>query len=264
MDTELKIKNILWIAVIIGILAVAYAAVVYTGYYSKTTQNTAPSFSVTGEGKETVIPDIAQFTFSVISQGGKDIGSTQKENTDKTNRIINFLKSNSVEAKDIKTQGYNIDPRYQNFNCPVRFGVISSASQPCPPPEIVGYTVTQTVEVKIRDFAKIGAILSGTVQNGANSVSQLFFSVDDPEKVQAKAREQAIAKAQAKAEIIAQAAGFKIGKLLSIDESGPIPFFQQKTAFGLGGADTAPAVAPIIEPGTQEITVNVFLRYEIR
>lgn len=257
-------KNALGAAIIIGIFMAGYAVVSFANSYSKSIEPSSfRSFSVSAEGEVTAIPDVAQFTFSVITQGGKELGKLQGENTEKTNRAIEFVKDQGVEDKDIKTQTYNVDPRYQYFSCPRS---LSGETEPCPPPEIVGYTVTQTVQVRIRDFEKIGDILSGVVENGANSVSQLSFTVDDPEERQSEARAQAIGKAREKAEAVAAAGGFRVGRLLSIQEGGYYPFPVFDYARGGAFAETAPQAlpAPSIEPGSQEIKVNVTLVYEIQ
>ena len=257
-----KIKNYFGIAIIIGVFALAYAAISYVGTYSKSIEpSTFRSFSANGQGKITAIPDIAEFTFSVITEGGKDITKPQRENTEKTNKIIEFIKSQGVETKDIKTQNYNLNPKYQYFNCPIPLG--GGRPEICPPPEIVGYTISQTVSVKIRNFEKIGVILSGAVENGANSVSELSFGVDEPEVLQNQAREQAIKKAKEKAASIAKAGGFKIGRLLSIEEGGyaPSPFYAKS---GFGGEAASSLPSPTIEPGSQEIIATVTLRYEIK
>lgn len=253
-----KIKNYLGLTIIIAILVFAYASLKYVDYYSKSIQPSAfRSFSVSAEGKITAIPDVAQFTFSVITEGGKDITKLQKDNTEKINKAIEFLKANEIKTKDIKTQSYNLEPRYQYYRCPIsRNGEV----KPCPPPEIVGYTITQTVLVKIRNFEKIGDILSGVIQNGANSVSQLSFTIDDPTKIEDQARTEAIEKAKEKAKSVAKAGGFQLGRLLSIEEGGyyptPRPLYALREA--VGGAE-----APTIEPGSQEVVVNITLKYEI-
>lgn len=257
-----KIKGLLWVVIALVFIAFGYAAVNYVDTYSKSIEpSTFRNFTVSGEGKITAIPDVAQFTFSVITEGGKDIAKLQKENTDKVNKAIDFVKSKGVEAKDIKTLNYNLDPRYQYFSCPKP---LAGEAKPCPPAEIVGYNITQTVQVKVRDFAKIGDILSGVVDKGVNDVSQLSFTIDDPTKLQDSAREQAIAKAREKAKLIAKAGNFRVGRLLGIEEGGGvIPFYKYAlpAAESLGIGDATPT--PSIEPGSQEITVTVTLRYEI-
>jgi len=264
------IRNIVGIAIVIVLIAVSYAAVVYVGTYSRSIEpGSYRSFSVSGEGKVVVVPDVASFTFSLITPGGKDLGKLQQENTERVNRASGFVKSEGIDVKDVKAENYSIEPRYQYFNCnPVilREGGSENA-RPCPPPEIVGYTITKTVSVKVRekDFSKIGNLLSGVVSAGANSVSQLSFAVDDPTKLENEARGKAIAQAQEKAEDIAKAGGFSVGRLISIQEGGgyyPQPMYRALEAkVGFGGGNAAPA--PIVEPGSQDIKVNVTLVYEI-
>lgn len=249
-----------WVVIaFIGVLSFAVLSYVQT-YANSIEPGTYRSFSVSGEGKVVAVPDVAEFSFSVITQGGKDLGALQKENTTKINKIIEFIKSSGVAAKDIKTQNYSVEPRYTNYTCAPK----QMMYEACPPPDITGYTINQDVSVKVRDFTKTGELLSGVVSKGANSVSQLFFTIDDPTILKNQARAEAIAKAQVEAKNTARAAGFSLGRLLSIDEGygGPI-YYKSMVADGRGGAlETVPA--PVIEPGSQDVTVTVNLRYEIR
>ncbi len=259
-----KIKD--FIGVIAGVGAVAFVLVawMYVNAYSKSIQPSSfRSFAVSAEGEVVAIPDVAQFTFSVITQGGVNIASLQTENVEKVNSAIAFVKSQGVQDRDIKTQNFSLEPRYQYSSCPRSFG---NEVQACLPSEIVGYTITQTVQIKVRDFAKVGAIVSGVVENGANSVSQLSFTVDNPDVLESEARGQAIQKAKEKAKAVAEAGSFRVGRLLSIQEGGsPVhPFYEQRALdTGFGGA--APnVVPPVIEPGSQEVKVFVTLVYEIQ
>lgn len=256
-----KLKNYLGVAIIIAILVVAGAIWRYASYYGESIEPSSfRSFAVTAEGNAIAIPDVAQFSLSVITEGGSDIGSLQKENTEKVNKIIEFIKSNGIDAKDIKTTSYNLTPRYETCVSP---RPLSDGRSVCPPPKIVGYTINQSVQVKIRNFSKIGSVLGGVVESGANSVSQLQFTIDDPTKVQNEAREEAIEKAKEKAKAIARAGGFGLGRLLSIEEGGyaPTPYYARSLAFTGAAEEKA---LPTIEPGSEEVTVNVTLRYEIK
>jgi uncharacterized protein len=276
------LKNIIAATGALAVVALAVAALIYVVYYGRSVQPSSyRSFTVTGDGKSVSIPDVAEFNFTVITEGGKDLASLQKQNTEAANKAIAFVKSNGVAAKDIKTNYYNVNPRYENYSCydaPVSSrsvpGAGSSSVAPvgpltkvCPPPSIVGYTVTQTVDVKIRDFAKIGDIMSGVVGNGANQVGSLAFTLDDPTSAQDKARAQAIEKAKVKAEGVAVAGGFRLGRLLNISENGNYPYAYKSlssdsAAYGMGGAERTPT--PTIEPGSQETDVTVTLTYEIK
>jgi len=266
------IKNALGISAVLSILLVGAAAKEYSNAFSRSIEPSSfRSFAVTGDGKAVGIPDVAAFTFSIVTEGGKDIAALQSDNSKKVNAAIAFLKSSGIEAKDIKTEYYNLEPRYQYFNCgPIVYpsgGGVSGApsaptSRPCPPAEIVGYTINNTVSVKVRNFEKIGEIIAGVTGAGANSVSSLNFTVDDPTALQNEARAEAIAKAKSKAESIARAGGFRLGRLLSIEENSNYYYPIAYDSLGKSNAVSAPA-APTIEPGSKDITVTVTLRYEI-
>lgn len=262
-----NIKNLMGIAIVIGVLAFGYALVSYVGVIAKNSEPTSyRSFSVTGEAKKVTVPDVAEFIFSVVTEGGKDLTALQTENTKKVNKAIAYVKSKGVDAKDIQTQNYSVQPRYQYFDCS-RPLITSETVKPCPPPEIVGYTVTQSVLVKARDFTKVGDILSGVVTSGANTVSELSFTIDDPSKVQADARAQAIVKAKEKAEQVAKAGGFTVGRLIEISEGGYQPYanyYNRSDLKAMAVSESAAVPVPAIEPGSQDVTITVTLRYEIQ
>jgi len=279
-----SLKSLIVAVGCVSALALAYAAVSYTNSYGKSIQPSSfRSFSVTADGKSVSIPDVAAFSFDVITEGGKDLAGLQTKNTESMNKAIDFVKAQGVAAKDIKTSYYNVNPRYENYSCydkPVdemtttsSSGVVAPSTAPgssgrtvktCPPPAIVGYTITQSVALKVRDFKKIGDIMSGVVNNGANQVGSLSFTTDDPTEVQDEARAEAIAKAKVKAEAMAKAGGFRIGRLLGITDGGynPYPVYRGYDTMGLSSEAKA-APAPAIEPGSQETSISVTLQYEI-
>ena len=256
-----KIKNYFGIGALVSMVILAISSLVFANIYSQSIEPSSyRSFFVSGEGKVVAIPDVAQFSFSIITEGGKDIAALQQENTQKANRAIALLKDSGVEDKDIKTARYSLQPRYQYFSCSIGK---NSIAKPCPPPEIVGYSINQTVSVKIRDFEKAGEILSGVVQSGVNSVSELSFMIDDKTEIENQARQEAIALAIKKAESIAQAGNFNLGKILSINENSSPIFYRAAKSFGMGGSEDSIS-SPTIEPGSQEVIVGVTISYEIR
>ena len=224
------IKNGMRVIGAIAVAVIAYSGLIYARAYSESIQPSSfRSFSVSGEGKVTAIPDVAEFSFGVITQGGKNITEAQKQNTEKMNALIGFIKSQGVKDEDIKTRQFSIEPRYQYYDCSSRAIIsIGVEPSPCPPPDIVGYTITQSALVKVRDFDKIGAIMGELSQKGANSVSQLSFTIDDMARIESEAREEAIGQAQEKARSTAKAGDFKIGKLLTITENfyQPVPMYR--------------------------------------
>jgi uncharacterized protein YggE len=272
MDT--RIINTLGITGAIALVAVAIAGIVSATTYSRSIEPSSyRSFSVSGEGTAYGIPDVATFSVGVTTEGGTDLGALQEENTVKVNDIIAFLKENGVAKEDITTSSYNVSPRYQTYNCSLSpleelkyrvEGVVMSET--CPPADIVGYTISQRVSVKARDFEVVGTLLSGVVDAGANTVSSLSFKIDDSDAVESEARAEAIEKARAKAEAVAQAGGFSVGRILDIYESSIYPrydyaYAEDSSGFGKGGDMV---VAPTIEAGSEEINVNVNIRFEIK
>lgn len=261
-----KTKDYLRIALIIASLVGAYALLSYAGNYSlSVVSSSAPSLWISEEGKGTAAPDIASFTFQVVTEGDLNVATVQEANTEKTNAAIDFVKNEGgVETGDIETLGYQISPRYQAYACNAKLYSAEAMVTACPPASIVGYTVTQSVEVKVRDFEKIGSLLTGVVRNGANSVSNLSFRIDDLTEVQNQARAEAIRKAKAKAVSMAKAGGFRLGRLLSFNEDTPYypVYYGKDMAMGMGGAEIS--AAPRIEAGSQEVSVRVTLRYQIK
>lgn len=256
----LGMKNVVLGGILLIALAFAFIYYDATLTYKKSVKDTTPrSFFVTGEGKVAAIPNVLQFQFSVITEGDKNIGNLVKDNTTKVEKAMQYLKDNGIADKDIKTEQYSVEPRYHYANC--------TEKSPCSPPEIVGYTIRQSVGVKARDLLKVGSLLSGVVTSGANLVAQFNLVVDSTESYQQEARNEAIAKAKQKAEGMAKAAGFTQGRLLSIDEQVNSPYPVPYYGYGMGGAvegkDAAIAPAAPIQPGSQDVVVTVTLRYEI-
>lgn len=237
-------------------LLVAVAAIMASYQYKISVDETYPTrtFSVEGTGEIETVPDLATFSVTVVTDGGKNVAEVQTANTEKMNRINAFLKEQGVAKEDLKTGQYNLSPRYSYAPC---------VTGSCPAPTITGYSLTQTLEVKVRENGKLGDLLSGVVANGANSVSEVRFVVDDDSDAKDAAREKAIADAKKKARVLAKAAGFRIGKLVSLYENvNPMV-----AAYGMGGSDMSALkaeAAPVVEPGTQSTKVQMTLTYEIR
>lgn len=246
-----SVKSLAW-------LLIAVAALLSAVQYSRSVDKTYPTrtFSADGEGRIDITPDVAKFSVSVVTDGGKNVADVQSKNTEKMNAITALLKESNVGEKDMKTEEYSLSPRYDYPNC--------TGLATCPPPSISGYTLTQTLRVTVRDTEKIGELLTGVVANGGNSVSQVEFTVDDEENAKADARKEAIAKAKANAKRIAKDAGFEVGQLVSIYEVPTTPVFGGEGDMLAVKSAAANVPVPNIEPGSNETAVNVTLTYEIQ
>ena len=209
------------------------------------------TISIAGEGKVTAIPDIATIDVGVMTEA-KEVSVAQKQNTEKMNAITKKVKDQGVEDKDIQTTNYQIYPQYDYY--------------PNGRQQLRGYQVTQSARIKIRDLSKSGAILSLAGEAGANQVSGVSFTIDDPEALKQQAREKALDNARQKAKSLADHAGVKLGKIVSFSESDngspPYPIYARAEALGVGGGlDAMPS--PKVESGSLDIQVNVDVSYEI-
>ncbi len=237
MDKELKVS------IILGIFILSFASLWFVYEYGQ--DRSLKTFIVVGEGKEKVLANIAEVKIGLITEG-KDLNELQKENSEKMNNIIKFLKSQNIDSKDIQTENYSINPKYSYETSSYR---------------IIGYTINQNISVKIRDLSKIGDILAKAVSYGANNVWGPNFVIDNEKIYLEKAREKAIIDAKEKAKKIAKVAGFKLGRIINInDEYSPLPSpIQLKYTEGIISASS-----PQIEPGIQEIKARVNITYEIK
>jgi len=255
MNDELmkKIMVFIW-------LLFAFAALGYVYQYGRSVKQAYParSFTVDGDAKMTLIPDIATFSVGVVSEGAK-VPEVQKMNTEKMNAVQAFLKDLGVDKKDLQTTRYSLNPRYDYSAC--------NGEGKCPAPKISGYTVTQELTIKARNADKLGDMLSGVTDKGANTVSSVTFSVDDDQEARNAARTEAIVEARKKAKDMAKSGGFSVGRLVSIseDQGG----YDQPMYANRGGTtmdvsrSSAAEMSPSIEPGTQNSTVRVTLTFEI-
>jgi len=243
-------QKIVFIAFIILVLFLVFAGFkqlvdAVNNYRNGGAANIPQTVSFTGEGKVKATPDTAKVEIGLVTEG-KDSISVQNENSAKMNAVIKFLKEQKISGEDIKTSAYSLSPKYE-YN--------KGKST------LVGYILNQALTVTVRDLNKIGEILDGAVSNGANQVNSISLFVDKPEELKNKAREDAVRQAKEKASAASKIAGFKLGRVIGFSENtfGEPPIYYE--TMGKGGGS---APAPQIEPGTQEITINVTLTYLIK
>lgn len=234
-------------ALIAALVSSSIAGLWYAQAFSRD-KNSARVFSVTGEAKRVAIPDVARFTAGVTAAGEKDLGSLQMGVNEKMGVIVQYLKDEGVDEKDIKTIQYDVSPQYSYPVCKM--------DQVCPPAKIIGYSVSQKVKVTVRDFKKISGILGGVVEHGSNDVSSLTFELENPEVLQNEAKAEAIEKARQQAKNIAKAGKFSIGSLESVTDNN--------SRYDSYGYDLGYAPMSSVEPGTHEVISSVTLRYQIR
>ena len=176
------------------------------------------------------------------------------QNSQAMNAVMAALKSQGVEPKDIQTANFSIQPQYRHFQ-PKEDGTID-------PPEVVGYEVTNTLMVKIRDVAKVGTILDRVVKLGVNQGGQISFTNDDPEEALTQARKQAVERAVAKARVLTEAAGVRLGRVIEIGERAEAPMPPQPM-YRMAMAKEAASDAVPVAAGENTYTVRVDLTFAL-
>jgi uncharacterized protein YggE len=182
-----------------------------------------PQITVPGEATLAVAPDLARLRAGVISEG-----KTAREASDTNKKtmaaVMAAITGAGIAEKDVQTSRYSIQPIYDQ-------------TRP-PPGNFKVFQASNNVIIKIRDLDKISDVIDRTVAAGANSMGGVEFLVADPSKLLDTARAEAVADAKRKAEILAQAAGARLGPALTItsteQSSGyqPAPMYMRAAQAG--------------------------------
>lgn len=213
---------------------------------SSVTTQKSTTFDVAGEGKSTIKPDLATITAGIQAQA-QSVKSAQDQINSVISKISQAVKQVGVDAKDIQTTNYNINPTYD----------YTAGTQ-----RITGYSANTNLLIKVRNLDKVNEVIDAATGNGANQISGLSFDVEDKTKVENEARQKAVSEAKKKAEQAAKIAGFKLGRIINYSENfqgqpRPVPMMALDANKAVGSPTQ-------VEPGSSEITVNVTLSYEIR
>ncbi len=208
-----------------------------------------PHIVVTGEGEQSLRPDMALLSFSVMREA-----ATAREalsaNNEAMAQVIAALKADGVADADLQTAGVQINPRYE----------YPRNDQGDQAAVLTGYQVTNTLTVRVRDVQKTGAILDKVVSLGVNQGGGISFTHSDPDEALTAARRKAVEDAIAKARVLAEAAGVTLGRVTEISEQSgrpePMPYMRTKMA-----ADMAESVP--VEAGENLYRVEVTMRFDL-
>jgi len=250
-----KIDNKICITVFLTILGIFLVAlIISTGLdIQSKIQETENTITFSDTGTIYAKPDLAVATASVISEDTTVAGALSA-NAKKMNAVIAAEKAEGVEEKDLKTTSFNISPRYEWRDQTYYYSGVRV---------LVGYEVSQSLQIKIRDLEKVGTIIQKATDEGANEISNLQFTIDNEDELKKQAREQAIGKAKSKAEELANELGIRLVGISNFSETGVTPYYYdlEKAAVpaGLGGGETLQ-----IETGENKIEVTVYITYKIK
>ena len=252
--------NQLLITLVLAGSVVALGSYAYVTLKQQSQWGGPMTINVSGKGEVMVKPDIAQFSFSVRGEG-TDAAAAQAKSAESINAVNAFLKESGVEEKDIKTEGYTMNPKYKYEAKPCLYGAY------CPPGEPIanGFEVYQSITVKVRAIDTAGKLLSGIGSKGATDISGLTFTVDDEDAQKAEARKLAIEDAKAQGKILAESLGVKIVKMISYyEDAGGMPMYDNRMMDTAMSAKAGMAPTPEIPTGESKTVSNVTITYEIK
>lgn len=247
-------------------LAKTYAVIKESRFIGSGTTATN-TISVTGKSEIYAVPDIARISVTLKSEE-KTFSDTQKKITEKEKKVLDVLAVQGIDKKDIKTDYYNINPKYE-----WQSDKVVCTAYVCPPSNgknvQVGFEGTETLAIKIRKTDTVGAIIDALGKVEVSEIGQPQYTIDDEDKIKDEARNKAIVDAKVKADMLAKSLGVKIVRVVNFSEdTNPMPYMNYaRTEMGTGGMavmDKAMAPVPELPKGENKYTANVTIVYEIR
>ncbi len=208
---------------------------------------------VTGSAEVRAVPDLARINVGVVTSAAT-AAAALAENNQSMNALFAVIKAQGVAEKDIRTSNLSVQPQY---------------SQPQPGqrgefvPRVVGYQVSNTVYVTLRQIDKLGPMLDVLIANGANQVYGISFDIDKADELLDKVRGQAVADARRLAELYCSGDKVKPGRILQIEESGgdfgPRPMMEK-----MGGMRAMAMAAPApVAAGESSLEVRVRVAFSL-
>jgi len=231
-------------ALVTALAALAVAALIGTthavslGSAEGASATTEAGITVTGLGSVETIPDRAQLSFDVRATGTTAVQALDRAAAE--SRAVNdALRAAGIARSDLQTAQISLQPRRSELGA------------------VTGFDATTTVTAKVKDLDRVGRVIDAAVRAGASGVYGPALTKSDTDALYASALKAAVANARAKAQTIAAASGFALGRVKNVVEGGgvqPIPF---------AAADAAGKMSDVpLEPGTQEIQASVTVTFE--
>jgi len=201
---------------------------------------------VAGDSIVQAQPDTAILTISVVTQNRSAIAA-QQENATKTDAVVRALKAAAGAGAEVKTSGYTLQPQR-----------VYKEGQP---PTITGYETRNSVTVTMSDLNKVGSVIDAAAQAGSNDVAGIAFTLKQDRPARDRALGEATKEALSKAQVIAQALGGRVVRIVEVQEEG----FQQRPPVPLQteGFMAKSAMATPIEVGSLEISSRVQVIAEV-
>jgi uncharacterized protein YggE len=166
------------------------------------------TITLMGRGSIEQAPDVAMINVGVQVEA-KTAADAMAQQATNMNGVFAAVKAAGIADRDMQTGNMSLNPVYEYPN---------NAR-----PRLTGYQASNSITIKVRKLDTLGKTLDAVVKGGGNTINGISFSVDQPEKFQNDARVEAIKDAAAKAELYAQAVGYKVKRIVTISEQDFYP-----------------------------------------
>ncbi len=201
------------------------------------------SITATGTASMEVAPDTAYVNFNILGRG--DTAETAAmASADRVANIKRALLVSGVSGEDIETINYFVNPVYGEKS------------------KIDGYQASHYMKVKINDIAKVGAVVDKLTANGADSINNVDFGISNQEMLQRQLLGKALEDAKLQADVVANAAGRELGKLLAAKVNNYGGYSRMYNSVMLKGS--ADASSTVIETKGIKVNASVEASFEIK
>jgi uncharacterized protein YggE len=206
---------------------------------------------VNGDALVQARPDTATISVAVTTQAQTALAA-QQENARRSEAMVRALKAAAGAGAEVETSNYSLQPQY--------------TYRENQPPLIKGYEARNTVSVTVGDLTKVGPVIDAATAAGANTIDHLSFTLRRDEPARDQALAAATREALRKAQVMAQALGGRVGRIIEVQEASvgrpPVPIYDARVMRGQIASKEMMQATPV-EIGTLDIRAQVQLVAEI-
>lgn len=213
-----------------------------------------PTLTVVATGSVTAPPDTAFVTLGMDTTG-KSLTEAQRQNSATIQKVMERLRELKIDKERIQTAAFTVSPQYKPP--PKR-----PSEAPPAPPEIVGYSISNTITIEVRDVEKVGTVIEEVLAAGANHFHGLRWALRDEQQARLNALKIAAGEAREKATALSQAVNVKLGRLMNVTEGSRVVAPMSRVGRAMAAMEGAGVEVPI-SSGEMKVEATVTLIYEI-
>lgn len=178
--------------------------------------------TVSGEGMIQTLPDMANVEFAIVTRSERpDVAQTENENA--TAEALNAVRAMGIAEKDIRLQNVQLGP-LREYD-PDRRTYLEN-----------GFEATRSLLVTVRDLDTLPGLVATLVENGANRMNSIQYGLDNRDEIELQVLRLAVARAKAKASVMARELGREVGAIKELSEQGfsfPSPVIRMEAAYDM-------------------------------